>query len=266
MVLGSIMVATFACLVLDIEIQIWWLVIIALSVWVMYTADHLLDAWLGKEEITISRHKFHYINLKRILPIWIIAAITSITLSFILLEKEIIFLGFMLGICILIYFSVVYFNKEKRPYFVQKELFIAFIYILGIWLAPIVWYGHNPNGMLLIIIANLVLLAWSEGIIVSWYEFHLDTADKHVSFSVLFGKRTSKNFVCFLLILVLFFGMSGIFLGGQNLTIRFAFIIELLMGTVLALLISLPNSFSKNELYRFIGEASFLLPGLLLLL
>lgn len=120
--------------------------------------------------------------------------------------------------------------------------------------------------MLLIIIANLVLLAWAEGIIVSWYEFHLDSADKHVSFSVLFGKRTSKSFVFFLLILVALFGISGIYLSGQNMTIRLAFIIELLIGTVLALLISLPNSFSKNELYRFIGEASFLLPGLLILL
>lgn len=110
-VLGSIMVAIFACLVLDVEIQISWLVIIALSVWVMYTADHLLDAWQGKEKITISRHRFHYIHLRRILPIWITAAITTITLSFIMLDKEIIFLGFLLGICILIYFSVVYFNK-----------------------------------------------------------------------------------------------------------------------------------------------------------
>lgn len=259
------MVGAFACKVLNVEIQKWWLVIIALSVWVMYTADHLLDAWQGKEQVTIKRHNFHFKHMKRIIPVWVTAAIASIILSLLVLNREIIYLGFLLGICVLIYFSVVYFNKEKRPNFLQKELFIALIYVIGIWLAPIVWYGVNPDGMRLIIIANLVILAWIEGIIISWYEFHEDITDKHVSFTVLYGKKTTRRFIFLLLIIVFVFGLTGIFQLENDLTIKLAFVTELLMGFVLTFLISFPNIFGKNELYRYIGEACFLLPGLLLL-
>jgi hypothetical protein len=264
-VFGSVMVAIFACKVLDVEIQVWWLVIIALTVWVMYTADHLLDAWQGKEQVTIRRHRFHFKNVKRILPLWITAAITSIILSLLVLDREIIYLGVMLGISILIYFGSVYFNKEKRPYFLQKELFIALIYVIGIWLAPIVWDGTNPDSMILLIIANLVLLAWAEGIIISWYEYPEDLVDKHVSFSILFGKKISKGFVFFLVLIVTVFSISGILFIADNVTIRIAFVIEFLMGIVFIILIWFPKFFRKDELYRYIGEGSFLLPGLLLL-
>ncbi|PLW94793.1 MAG: hypothetical protein C0591_11985 [Marinilabiliales bacterium] len=265
-VLGSVMAAIFACKVLDVEIQTWWLVVIALTVWVMYTADHLLDAWQGKEQLKIRRHSFHFKHMKRILPVWITAAVTSIILSLLELDREIIYLGILLGISILIYFGAVYFNKENRPYFLQKELFIALIYVIGIWLAPIAWHGVNPDGMILMIIANLVLLAWAEGIIISWYEFHEDIADKHVSFSVLFGKNISRRFIWFLLIMVFVFSISGIFFIADTMTIRFAFSIELLMGITLMLLISFPNFFKEDDLYRYVGEGSFLLPALLLLI
>jgi hypothetical protein len=264
-VVGSVMVAIFACKVLDVEIQTWWLVIIMLTVWVMYTADHLLDAWQGKEQVTIRRHSFHYKHAKHILPVWIMAAVISIFLSLLVLDHEIIYMGILLGISILIYFGVVYLNKGNRPYFLQKELFIALIYVIGIWLAPMVWHGINPDGIILIIIANLVLLAWAEGIIISWYEFHEDIADKHVSFSVLFGRKSSKRFIYLILIIVLVFCTAGIFLIGNDMTIKFAFVIELLIGIVLVFLNSFPNIFYKNELYRYIGEACFLLPGFLIL-
>jgi hypothetical protein len=265
-VAGSMMTGIFACKVLHVELHFWWIMILVLAVWVMYTTDHLLDAWRKKAHASIKRHLFHYKNIRTVLPVWIAIAIACIVLSLMMLEKDIIYLGILLGICILIYFGVIYFNKEKRSFFLQKELFIALIYVLGIWLAPIVWYGKNPDGTTLMIIANLVLLAWTEGILVSWFELHDDMTDKHMSFTVLFGKKTSKRFICFLLILVFVFSISGIFFMSNNPTIRMAFVIELMMGLVLALLISLPEVFSKNEEYRYVGEASFLLPGLIMII
>ena len=132
------MVGAFACMLLDVDADLWWYLILAFSVWVMYTADHILDAWRGKTTSTIVRHKFHYKYRKVIIPIWIIVAIANVIICLIKLENEIIFLGQALGLCIMIYFGVIYFNKESRTYFLQKELFIALVYITGIWLAPVV--------------------------------------------------------------------------------------------------------------------------------
>jgi len=41
----------------------------------------------------------------------------------------------------------------------------------------------------MMIIFNLVLLGWAEGIIISRFELEEDIANNHVSFTVLFGKR-----------------------------------------------------------------------------
>ena len=128
MVIGSLMVGAFACKVLDVDADIWWYVILAISVWVMYTADHILDAWRGKKTSTILRHQFHYTHRYMIIPVWIILALSSVFLSLFVLENEIIFLGMALSLCIMIYFAVIYFNRENRPYFLQKELFITVSY------------------------------------------------------------------------------------------------------------------------------------------
>jgi len=258
------MTGIFACKVLDVELNFWWIVILALAVWVMYSADHLLDAWQGKTYATIKRHRFHYQYRHIILPIWFIAATSCIVLSFTKLERDILFIGILLGIAILIYFGAIYFANKNKPLFLQKELFIAMIYITGIWLAPLVWYGENPNGTIWMLIANLVLLAWSEGIIISWFEFDKDTIDQHTSFSILFGKKSSRKFIYLLLTIVFLFSVSGILLNSDSSLFRMAFTIELTMGIVLTLLISFPNIFNKNELYRYIGETSFMLPGLML--
>jgi len=258
------MVGAFACNILDIDANIWWYMILALSVWVMYTADHILDAWRGKNALTILRHRFHYTYRQVIIPIWIIVALSSVLLGFYKLENEIIFLGLALGLCIMTYFAVIYFNRENRPYFLQKELFIAIIYITGIWMAPMVWYSDIPNGIIIIIIVNLVLLGWVEGIIISWFEIDEDIADNHVSFTVLFGKENTLKFTILLLLIVLFLSIAGLIMA-TNLIIRAAFVIELLMVLSLAIIILFPHKFKHHQLYRYVGYAVFLLPGLILL-
>ena len=264
MVIGSLMVGAFACKVLDVDADIWWYIILALSVWVMYTADHILDAWRGKSTSTIMRHLFHYTHRYMIIPVWIILALSSIFLSLFVLENEIIFLGLALGLCIIFYFAVIYFNRESRPYFLQKELFIAIVYITGIWLAPVVWHSGLPGIIIMIIVINLILLGWAEGIVISWFEFEEDTADNHVSFTVLFGKKNTLRFTILLLLIVFCLSVAGLIMA-TNLIIRSAFVIELFMVLSLAIIILFPHKFEHHQLYRYMGEGAFLLPGLILL-
>ena len=264
MVIGSLMVGAFACLLLDVDADIWWYLILALSVWVMYTADHILDAWRGKKTSTILRHKFHYTYRQVIIPIWIIVAIANVIICLIKLENEIIFHGLALGLCIMIYFAVIYFNRENHPYFLQKELFIAIIYITGIWLAPMVWHSGLPDNIIMIIVVNLILLAWAEGIIISWFEIDEDIADNHVSFTVLFGKKNTLKFTILLLLIVLFLSVAGLIMA-TSLIIKIAFVIELLMVSSLAIIILFPHKFKQHQLYRYVGDDVFLLPGLILL-
>jgi hypothetical protein len=261
---GSVMTGIFACNVLSVEINYWWLTIIALVVWVMYTADHLLDAWKRKKEISIKRHLFHFNHLKIILPFWVLAVIASVILSITKLSSEIVFIGFFIGIGILIYFTAIYFTGDNKPTILQKELTIALIYVGGIWMAPIVWYGDNPDGIIWMIMTNLALMAWAEGIIVSWYEFKEDATDKHISFSIIFGKNNSRRFIYFLLSAVILFSVTGMLMNIHHTTFLFAFSIELVMSFILFVLILFPGLFRENEIYRYVGEVTFILQGFIL--
>ena len=65
---------------------------------------------------------------------------------------------------VLAYFVLLFLYAKKKPFLLQKELIIAFVYVFGIWLAPLVWHDAIPQTFILLILAVLLLLAWAEGI------------------------------------------------------------------------------------------------------
>ncbi len=264
-VVGSIMMGLYATRILRVQDPLWWYLVLALSVWVMYTADHLLDAVQGKEDTTIERHAIHYKYRKRIIPVWIGAALAAGAIAIYKLDDEIIYAGLILGLLVCIYFILLYYNRKRRPWLLQKELFIALVYVGGIWLAPLVWHATRPSSVVLLIIINMVLLAWAEGIVVSWYERQEDLLNSHTSFTTLFGRKAAKIFVLIILaFVVLTAGYHSLF-SSFEITLQAAGGIQLIMAFMLAALLFFPDRFRQNQLYRYLGELSFWLPGLILL-
>lgn len=110
---------------------VWWFLLPA-SVWVVYTADHLLDAHkLGKNAVNI-RHKFHEDNFTLLAVLAIAIALLCIVLAF-LCFREIVFSGgVLLGFLALFHLSLAYWGKVRFG----KEISVAVIYTCGIWFAP----------------------------------------------------------------------------------------------------------------------------------
>lgn len=262
-VLGSLAVGLFAVSLLDVNPNPWWWVILPCSVWVVYTLDHLLDGFRMQGNSSIYRHNFHYKNRKALL--FIVAIITSITLtaSLIVLDFRVILGGIGLGFIISIYFLILFFKKNKT-YLLQKELFIAIVYLSGILLAPMVWLGHLPSWTQISIFIILAILAWVESIIISWYDYENDKADKLTSFSQLAGKpKTAKFIISVLSFLIVV--LIAMFFITNNQPIKVAIVIEIIMSLILISLILFPKLFGQNHLFRWIGEGTFLLPACIVL-
>ena len=264
-VIGSVMMGIYASRILEVHPTIWWYLILAMSVWVFYTADHLLDALKGKERSTIQRHIAHYTHRNRIIPLWVIIALFSGIMALLKLDTRIIYTGMLLGLFILIYFVLLYFNRKRFPWLLQKELIIGLIYVAGIWLAPIYWYGSIPPGMIQLLMVNMILLTWSEGILISWFEQEEDLQNNHPSFTTLFGKKTAMEFVFILLLLVTGTAIYILYFTTPDYILKIAFIIQILMSLSLCVILLFSKHYRRQQLYRYFGEITFWLPGLILL-
>ena len=261
---GSVMMGIYASVILKTHSPFSWYVILFLAVWVFYTADHLLDAIKSKGESTIRRHKAHYIYRNKLLPIWIMVALFTGLMALYTLEIKIIYAGLILGIFILIYFILLYFNRKRFPWLLQKELIIGVVYVAGIWLAPLYWHETIPSVKILAIIVNMVLLVWAEGIMVSRIEYKQDTRNNHTSFTTMFGRNTAKTFVIVLLLTVLGIAFYFLFFSSCSHTVSVAFLIQILMSLSLAAINRFADRFRPSELYRYLGELIFWLPGLII--
>jgi len=260
-VLGAMSVGIFAVKMLSVHpLKIWWIILL-LAVWSVYTLDHLVDGFKKKGESKIYRHKFHFENRRIIIPLVIISGATAVILSFLFLESQIIIYGVSLSLFVLFYFILVSFQEKLKIRYIQKEFFIMFVYISGILLAPFAWANKSLDTGQYFIFFILAALAWIESVMISYYDFNQDETDHLKSFTVVYGKTNTKNILTILLFSLIFLLITGLFFFDQGIFI-FGLIIELVMALILLALIRFPEFFSRSGLFRWVGEAVFLLPAL----
>jgi len=263
-VIGVVALSLFATRLMGVMAQPVWVLILILVTWSFYTFDHLLDGIKSKRLSTIFRHYFHYTNRNLLFIVSAITGIVAFILSLLFLEREIINIGLILSLFVLVYFLAIRLLAEKHSVFLQKEFIIAFVYTVGIWVAPMVWGKNNYNTFTQIVVFVLFLMAWAEGIMASYYDYENDLKDKHTSFTVIFGKQNARRFLIVLHIVVFVIIKISVFFVSTN--IQFvAMIILALMNLSLLLIILYPKYFEENEKYRIFGEMVFWIPFLILL-
>jgi len=263
-VIGTIAVGFMATKLLNITPNPYWWLILPLTVWVIYSLDHIIDSYKNKTKAVIVRHRFHYIYQKSIIISITIASALSISLSLIFLDNQIIYYGLLLSLFIAIYLIIVFLVKKKKTILLQKELIIAFVYTSGIFLAPLVWYQKMPPYPILLVIFNIFILVWLEGIIISWFDYDDDIKDGHTSFTIVVGKKNTRRFIIVMQVLLAI--LTKISMLTVTTKIEFAaLIITIIMDIILLIVVFNPNKFYKNEYYRITGEAIFLLPLLIIL-
>lgn len=251
---------------LDCDMPLAWWIALPLSVWVIYTADHLLDAYRLQDRAHTARHLFHHEHFQIIGIIWLLGLVTCVALIPWFLTKEILYFGFFMGLLVLGHLGLVSLIGNRISWLFHKELGVGFIYASGIWGAPILICQGGFDPEILFSFVQFLLLALINLLIFSAYEWDTDELDGHTSFVRAIGLQNTRRLIAGMIFVIIGLGIGLITsrpITSEILTLQGTY---LLMLFVLFLISFFPTWFSEQERYRLWGDAVFIFPAWLYLI
>lgn len=254
--LGAVCCAAWFARLFAVNLKPQALIVLGLTVWTIYTADHLLDAKRTEGIASTERHRFHQQHFSILVAALILAVITDLIFVF-FIRQAVFEWGLVLSGVVVVYFLVQRFLKYL------KEITIAVVFSCGVLLPSVAVTHESINFSMAIIIGEFMLTAFLNLLLFSWFDRHSDNRDKRESFVTLAGEVHSKGFVgaVFLLNGTLLVGSA--FLFPDRLA---SVVILMLMNAVLAFMLFNRNYFQVHDRFRIVGDAVFLFPSIYLLL
>ncbi|MEL6133252.1 MAG: hypothetical protein AAFR59_07805 [Bacteroidota bacterium] len=242
----------------------WW-VGLPLAVWVVYTTDHLLDAWRLKAQASTARHLFHYRFRHYLIPLCGVGAIGGMTLAY-FLPLPILLTGGGIAVLVAIHLLLVKLIGDRTSLFFHKEVGVGVIFTCGIWAGPWTIAPHPHGGIDMLLAVQYFLLVMINLLIFSNYELAIDEKDGHTSFVRALGQNRTLWIIGGLggtLILLLVFLLLT---ANQLENIWEIQTIYLLMLALLWWISFHPQLFGQQEGYRLWGDMVFIFPILHLVL
>ena len=246
-VAGAVICCTFFAQVLDADVFPDSLLTLALTVWIIYTIDHLRDAMLIPTPASTDRHRFHQEHFKAILAALIIAMIIDFTMLW-FVPSAVLLYGLVLWLMVLIYLVF------QRYLKFLKEFFVACLYTMGVLLPSIAAMKGVPHPIHLILIAKFFITALMNLLLFSLFDYSQDRKQQQHSFVTWFGASSTRAGI---LILGLFNILSGIWLWSFDWRVALIFIS---MNAMLLAILLLQRHFMLNNYYRMLGDAIFFIP------
>ena len=116
-VIGSVLCGAFVIQVLDMEPGFAWWIVLPISVWIIYTLDHMIDGYRLKENAHTYRHYFHFKYIKPLAYVILVLSAINLILVFFFLEKQILMFGLFAALVTGLYLLGVLLFKKKRSWF-----------------------------------------------------------------------------------------------------------------------------------------------------
>jgi len=263
-VLGALASGILAVKITNISPGWPWWVVLGLGVWFVYTTDHLIDALRANRDQLSKRHRFHYKHRRYLIAALCIAGGASLIIAFLFLDKRIIVFGFLVGILVLVY-QLILVLSVRMKLLVQKEFFVALIYVSGIWGGPVILQEGVIHLSEWLVILTLFILAASDLLILSLYDEKQDCEAGFKSFTVQFGGSMTTKFVYLLLAMASTLSLHLIFLTNSHIY-QIVGIIFMLMTAALGSMLIFTSFFEKHDRIRYLNELVFFAPGFMVLL
>ncbi len=252
---GAVVSASFFARIFNVTILPQGLISLGLTVWIIYTADHLLDAKKMKQAASTERHRFHQQHFTFLFIATILALLVDVTQIYFI--RNVVFIaGLGLSLVVAIYFLV----QHKLGFL--KEILGTLLYTGGVLLIPLSVKNILPLHFILLIL-QFGLTAWINLLLFSWIDRHVDELHSHRSFTTTFGEGVTQK------ILTILFMVNGALAIIQ--LIEFPFVAKatetiLLMNAFLLLIFLRKEYFEKEDRYRLLGDAIFLFPVIYILI
>jgi len=263
-VIGSILSSFLVVRLLNIEPGWAFWIVLPVSVWIIYTLDHIIDAFRLKKQANTYRHYFHYLHLKRFIIIIATISVLDLTLLLCYLEKEIIYFGVVVSIATIAYLLLIHFSGKKGS-LLPKEIPVSIIYTFGIWGGPFALTNFNISTGQIILMIIFFLLVLADVLLLSFYEVGSDKKDNHSTITAKFGQAVTTKIIVTIIIAVYLLSFFIIFTDELFLHRSIAKL-YLFMGLIQIIIIGVPQFFEKNKLYRYIIELVLWIPGFIVLI
>jgi hypothetical protein len=248
--IGAVVGALFFAQCSGISVSFFSLLSLACTVWIIYTADHLLDVVYLNHHASTERHLFHQKHSKRLIQwILIIAGLDCVLLFF--LPVDTVLQGLALGCLVALY--LVFQSKLK----IAKEFSVALLYVAGVVIpvSSITVFSKID----FVVLSAYFFLAFINLVFFSFMEKESDLKDNHASIATILSERLIVRMLMTLLIIAValcFFLYAGYEKRIQSFVL-FA------MTFSLSLIIYFRNQLRSR--YRMIADAVFLIPIIALL-
>ena len=228
---------------------------LGLTVWLIYTFDHLTDAAKISGQALSYRHRLHQVFF---LPIAIVAACVAIADIFCILHLPImtIYWGLIGAVAVAMYFLVM--RVRPSGFHLGKEPTVALTYVFGVLLPP--FSISQVLGQEAIVLGLMLFgTALSNLFLFAAMEIDVDCKEGHPSIAKSLGSNTSLR---------LFTALSTLVLASAMLYSIWDFAVGLVFGAMAMslLAINLMPSQRRKYAYRVVGDGVFLLPGIALLI
>lgn len=251
-VAGAIICALFFARIFAVQICPLVLAALAVTVWIIYTLDHLRDARSIPAPASTDRHRFHQEHSKSISVVVAVMVAVDITLLF-FLPGPVFWAGLALGGVVMLYLIL------QRYLKFLKEIFVAFLYTAGVVLPSLPYIAGSILPVHLLILGKFMVTALMNLLLFSLFDLHVDRSQQQHSFVTWFGARSTSYGI---LLLGLLNVSGGIALWRFDMRLAWIFVaMNLLLLTILVL----RRKLVRDNYYRILGDAVFFIPAFYLL-
>lgn len=251
---GAVVCAMFFAHIFRTQPTLAGLLSLGISVWIIYSVDHLLDVYgLGKDAST-RRHRLHQQKFITMSLVLALAGIVNAVLI-LYLRKPVLIWGLCLAAMVFVYLM---FHKYINPF---KELLVSLLYSGGVMLPALSLHAGSVSLSEKLLVATFVITALINLVLFSWFEWEHDLKDKRLSLVTRFGERNARRMIWSLYVIQLFL-FAFIFHEGTSLP-ELSCIAA--MNLILLIIFVAPASFKDDDQYRLVGDSIFLLPVLYIL-
>lgn len=250
---GAVISALFLSEIMGVTMDGAMAIGLAVAIWLIYTFDHLSDAYRTKGSATNPRHAFHQRHFKLMVALAVLVFGLGVYNLF-FLPKSTLILGCVLVALSGLYFLYITFVRKHS----SKELFAAFVYTAGIATAPISQLQVFTL-LPMLVVGCFFILAYANLLLIPIFEEGVDSRDGKHSIVTRLGGPTVKRLIGVLLVVGLGLNQVAFF---QLQEIKPYLILLLMHLTILVILIK-PEWFRKFQLYRILSDGIFFLPALM---
>lgn len=247
-VVGAVCLALWFAHLCKVQIPAFGIPALALSVWIIYTLDHLWDA----RQYPYSRRYIFYKQYAKPLQIMLVFAVSLLAIFVFYLPFALVIKGVLIALPIVAYQVLLIWRPVIGTYL--KEVSIAFCYTFGVS----IFLLEDMHRLPAFLILWLFLLAWLSLVIYSYIEKKEELAFGMKNIVYLLGNRSINKLLKGIGLLLC---MLSIYIGFELLS-SIPFIFTALLMVILTSILPL---FDSGK-HRYLGEAVFFIPGIYLLI